>query len=293
MTTYSVGVQLDIASRGLDNIQALLAELDKSGAVTAQFRQRAFELGQQLQRLGAEQGLIEGFRRSKEEAQAAARAYAEAQQRAQQLGRELAATEAPTRRQAAALEAARQAVRNAAEANVAQQRSLQDLRAQLAAAGIASDQLASAQSRVRQQTADVQAQQGRLAADLRAVAQQSTAAGNAAQAAGKQAQRAFADAAAETQRFGSGLENVGARLQAAFAAAGLTVTAQGLARVADEYSNILARLQLTEGSAEAARAGLARVLEVAQDTNTSLNATATLGWACRWARCGVWPSRAG
>ena len=276
MTTYSVGVQLDIASRGLDNIQALLAELDKSGAVTAQFRQRAFELGQQLQRLGAEQGLIEGFRRSKEEAQAAARAYAEAQQRAQQLGRELAATEAPTRRQTAALEAARQAVRNAAEANVAQQRSLQDLRAQLAAAGIASDQLASAQSRVRQQTADVQAQQGRLAADLRAVAQQSTAAGNAAQAAGKQAQRAFADAAAETQRFGSGLENVGARLQAAFAAAGLTVTAQGLARVADEYSNILARLQLTEGSAEAARAGLARVLEVAQQTNTSLNATATL-----------------
>jgi phage-related tail protein len=264
MTTYSVGVQLDIASRGLDNIQALLAELDKSGAVTAQFRQRAFELGQQLQRLGAEQGLIDAFRRSKEEAQAAARAYAEAQQRAQQLGRELAATEAPTRRQAAALEAARQAVRNAAEANVAQQRSLQDLRAQLAAAGIASDQLASAQSRVRQQTADVQAQQGRLAADLRLVAQQSVAAGNAAQAAGKQAQRAFADAAAETQRFGTGLENVGARLQAAFAAAGLTVTAQGLARVADEYSNILARLRLTEGSAEAARAGLARVLEVAQ-----------------------------
>ncbi|MCE2647115.1 MAG: tape measure protein, partial [Burkholderiaceae bacterium] len=276
MTTYSVGVQLDIASRGLDNIQALLAELDKSGAVTAQFRQRAFELGQQLQRLGAEQGLIDAFRRSKEEAQAAARAYAEAQQRAQQLGRELAATEAPTRRQAAALEAARQAVRNAAEANVAQQRSLQDLRAQLAAAGIASDQLASAQSRVRQQTADVQAQQGRLAADLRLVAQQSVAAGNAAQAAGKQAQRAFADAAAETQRFGTGLENVGARLQAAFAAAGLTVTAQGLARVADEYSNILARLRLTEGSAEAARAGLARVLEVAQQTNTSLNATATL-----------------
>ncbi|MCA3226557.1 MAG: tape measure protein, partial [Burkholderiales bacterium] len=276
MTTYSVGVQLDIASRGLDNIQALLAELDKSGAVTAQFRQRAFELGQQLQRLGAEQGLIDAFRRSKEEAQAAARAYAEAQQRAQQLGRELAATEAPTRRQAAALEAARQAVRNAAEANVAQQRSLQDLRAQLAAAGIASDQLASAQSRVRQQTADVQAQQGRLAADLRLVAQQSVAAGNAAQAAGKQAQRAFADAAAETQRFGTGLENVGARLQAAFAAAGLTVTAQGLARVADEYSNILARLRLTEGSAEAARAGLARVLEVAQQTNTSLDATATL-----------------
>lgn len=276
MATYSVGVQLDIASRGLDNIQALLSELDKSGAATAQFRQRAFELGQQLQRLGAEQGLIDAFRRSKEEAAAAARAYQDAQQRAQQLARELAASEAPTRKQTAAVEAARQAVRNAAEANLQQQRSLQELRSQLTAAGIASDQLAAAQARVRQQTADVQAQQGRLAADLRAVAQQSTAAGNAAQTAGKQAQKAFAEASQETQRFAGGLSDLGGRLQAAFAAAGLTVTAQGLAQIADQYSNILARLKLTEGSTEAARAGLARVLDVAQRTNSSLDATATL-----------------
>jgi tape measure domain-containing protein len=110
---------------------------------------RVAQLVAETRRLGNDQGLIDQFKRQKLAVADSAAAMQAAKDRAAELGRALSATEAPSRAQQVAFDRARASARAADDAYTSQRLTLQNLRGQMSAAGIASDDLAGAQVRVR------------------------------------------------------------------------------------------------------------------------------------------------
>jgi tape measure domain-containing protein len=291
MTDPKIRYDIEANATGKAEVDALgksMAALDD--ALPESARKRADELGQALQRLGREQAAIDAFVRTKGASEQAARALEDAQQAAQKLGRELAETEAPTRRQQVAMDRAKQAVREAKEEIIAQNAQLQAARGALQQAGISSDGLAAAQVRVAKQTeatrgavADlVQQYQGvdRTVRDS-ATANQALATSHSATAAA-----ARRSAAEQTQAAGTVRESLGQLGNQLRTIQGLAATALGgslaggmigdLAKTADAWTNLQARIKLVTGEGAAFTGAFEGVQEIALRTNATLQSTGEL-----------------
>lgn len=150
---YTIGVR----NEGLQNLTRVIAELDKAGVETTEFKRQAEQLRQQLGEMARQQSLIDSFVRIKQETVSAGAAFEAAQAKAQQLGRELAATDAPTKKQTAEFGRAREAVNSTKEAYQAVQLRLQAMRGTLAENNIETTGLAQKQAALRNGVREVEA----------------------------------------------------------------------------------------------------------------------------------------
>ena len=149
MSELDLKLRLSVVKTGLENITAIIGELKNAGVETGKFEDEAKQLGDELNKLGREQGLIDAFKKLKTETQAAEKAMADAKTKASELGKELKDTESPTKKQQAAFEKARKAARDAAEAYQTNAVGLQQLRGKMQEAGVSTSGLAAHQLRLR------------------------------------------------------------------------------------------------------------------------------------------------
>lgn len=203
-------------------------------------------------------------------------AYANAADQTRALATEQRAASAATRAigaDAKALEAnfdrARAASAKANDAYMQGRVGLQSLREAMAAAGVSSDNLAEAQTRVRRQLAAASGQVVQMSADYRGVA------GAAEQAASAQTRsaRELSDKVKSISIQLGNLRNAYLAIQT-LTAAGRAVG--GLAETADQVSNLQARIKLVTGEGALFQQMWGQVAQTAQRTNSSLEATGNL-----------------
>ncbi len=115
-STHDIALRINVIQSGLDHIQGLVDELESAGVETDQFRKEAEQLRAALKTLGAEQGMIDVFKRLKTEVGDADRALAGAKARTAELAKELRVSEAAVASQRAALEQSRAATEAAGKA---------------------------------------------------------------------------------------------------------------------------------------------------------------------------------
>lgn len=264
-TEYTIGVK----SEGLDNLTRLIAELDKAGIETDEFKAQAAKLRRELADMQGQQSLIDKFVSLKKETQSAAQAFEDAQEHAQKLGREMAATDAPTKKQAAEFVRARTAVNSAKDAYQATQLRLQAMRATLAENNIETTGLSQKQVALRE--------------GVRGVESAVAAATTRLQTLGDVGPKAVNETAAATEKATKNTrEYAGAMTQVAGAVAGVFAVdraweyAKSVQQVADEYKNLEARIRLSVGPQADLRSAVESVGRVAIETNTQLDATAQL-----------------
>lgn len=142
---------------GLGDIKATIAELKNAGVETAEWEKSASELDQQLTEAGKNQRLIDLFVALQRESKASAQSLEEAQQKAQRLGKEFSSTEKPTKAQTRAFNEARSAVKRAGDSFQESRQKVQGMRAELKTAGIDTKELATAQVRLNNTTAQLKA----------------------------------------------------------------------------------------------------------------------------------------
>lgn len=269
-TTPKIRYDIEAAVSGAGDVNALANQLEGlANTLEGDLKVQALASAQALRDLGAKQGAIASFRELKAEVSSAATRLREAQSAAQTLGAQIGRLEAPTRAQAGQMEKLRDAVRAAKTELQTQTQALDNSRASLAAYGIASNNVATAERNVRTALAAARA-------EVQGLAPAYTAAGNAAAASG-------AKQTAVARAVNSGLQDVGSQLRniqniAATAIGGTFITSLGrdLANVADEYSNLAARIKLVTGEGEAFETAFAAVQQIALATNSELEATGTL-----------------
>lgn len=264
-TEYTIGVK----SEGLDNLTRLIAELDKAGIETDEFKAQAAKLRRELADMQGQQSLIDKFVSLKKETQSAAKAFEDAQAHAQKLGREMADIDAPTKKQAAEFARARTAVNSAKDAYQATQLRLQAMRATLAENNIETTGLSQKQAALRE--------------GVRGVESAVAAATTRLQTLGDVGPKAVNETAAATEKATKNTrEYAGAMTQVAGAVAGVFAVdraweyAKSVQQVADEYKNLEARIRLSVGPQADLRSAVESVGRVAIETNTQLDATAQL-----------------
>lgn len=289
-----VGVRLKVGATGLENVQALSKELDGAGVATTALDAKAAELAAELKRLGAQQALIDAFKRQKQAVADTAAAMETAKAKAAELGREIGATESPTKKQEAAFAKARAAAREASDAYTAQRLKLQDLRGSMTQAGVSSDSLAEAQLRVRRELQ--QAQEGiratadwaqRMATAERAAAQQASALSSAAgESAGalKQQGGAAQQAAGEMGGLETRLRQVAGVGLAGILGSQTAQMLKGVGETADAFANLQARVKLVTGEGPAFNQAMEGIAAIALRTNSNLETTGDL--FARLARAG-------
>lgn len=271
-----VGIKLKVGATGLENLQALHKDLSEAGVDTAALGVKAAALGAELKRLGAEQTLIDTFKRQKAAVSEAGTAMDTAKTAAAALGREIGATEAPTKKQEDAFTKARIAARAAEQAFQEQRLALQQLRTQMAGAGVSTEGLAQSQIRVTKEAAAARASVAQLETQYREAGQAAAQAGQASsQAAGVQVR-----AAAEVR---SGLEKVGSQLTVVRNLASAAIGGQlftgllgDVTKTADAYQNLAARIKQVTGEGAAFDTAFSGVFNVATRTNSSLEQTGNL-----------------
>jgi tape measure domain-containing protein len=285
-----VGVRIKVGADGLGEAEKLSRSLKDLGTDTQELDNKATELGAELAKLGAQQQLIDNFKRSKTAAEEAARALQEAQEQAQKLGREFGAAEEPTKRQATALQRAREEVNRAKTSYTESTVALQGNRKALSDAGLSSDDLANAQVRVRKQTADTQQQVTELTNRYRAAegvarlnAEQQQRLARETTAAGTAAQRSAGQQAAAGQQVANSLEGVQGRLTeiGRLAAGGVLGIGgvqflQSVTQTADAFNSLRARMQLVTGEGPALNQALEGVEQIALRTGANLENTGNL-----------------
>lgn len=272
MKQENLNILIKLRQEGLQELDKLITGLEEAGGEAGEFKQRADALNRQLAELEKQQGLINAFRRTKDETQAASRAYETAQQKAQQLGRALRETEAPTQRQRAAFESARAEVKKAEQAYQTSHVQLQKLRPALSSAGIDTGKLADAQSRLRLEVRQTQL----------AVAGMKNETTKATITALSHAE-ANEKAATSHRKISDGVQSISTQMGALrnqmLGMVGINIGAHMLKdtlATADAYKNIEARVKLVAGANTDLAEQMERIKQVAVDTYSSLEGTAEL-----------------
>lgn len=269
-TSPKIRYQIEADATGSTEVEKLARELDKlDGALDPALAQRAQEVAARMRELGAQSAAVGRFVDLKAATQAAAAALTEAQAAAQKMGRELAASEAPTRAQQGQMTKLREAVRAAAAEHQASVVAVQQQRQALAALGVESEHAGRAQRLIAQE-------QGALAAQGRALVGQHQQLATAAEG-------SAARQVASHRTIGAGVASISAQLQQLQTIASAAIGGQllgglagDLAKTADAYSNLQARIKLVTGEGAAFDAAFQGVQRVALSTNTSLEATGQL-----------------
>jgi tape measure domain-containing protein len=270
VTGPKIRFDVEANATGQAEVQGLANELERlDDAVDPAAAARAQALGAELRKLGQQQAAITAFGELKTRTEATRAELEQAQAAAQKFGREIAASGTPTRTQAGQMEKLRDAVRSAKTAVQEQTAALDQSRRGLTALGLSSTNLAAQQRIVRDSMAST-------AAQARVVVQAYQQQGAAAQASAAQQVRAQATVRESVSQLGQqlqGLQNIAALGIGGGVLGSLTAD---VARVADQYSNLGARIRLVTGEGAAFEAGLEGVFNVAKRTSSALEETATL-----------------
>ena len=270
MATQKIRYDIEAAVSGNSEVNALAASLEGlAGTLEDDLKTQALASAAALRQLGEKQGAIDTFRRLKGEVEGAAGSLREAQTAAQQLGQKLAASEAPTRAQAGQLQKLRDSVR-AAKTELQQKTvALDQSRGALRSYGVGTDQLAQSERNVRAAIAA-------SAAEVRQLIPAYPQAGQAAAASGRQQAQAATEARQGLSGLGEQLRNIQGLAIGALGGSFVGSLVGDVARTADAFSNLSARIRLATEGNEGFEQGMADVQRIAQTTNTDLGATAGL-----------------
>ncbi len=270
MTGPKIRYDIEANTSGQAEVSQLASELERlDDAVDPAAAARAQALAAELRQLGQQQAAIEAFTQLKARTEAAKVELEQAQKAAQKFGQEIAATGTPTRAQVGQMEKLRDTVRSAKAAVQEQTAALDQSRRGLTALGISTTTLASQQRQVQQAMSATTAQ-------ARSVVQAYQQQGAAAQSSAAQQVRAQATVREGVAQLGQqlrGLQNIAALGIGGGVLGSLTAD---VARVADQYSNLGARIRLVTGEGAAFESGFEGVFDVAKRTSSALEETATL-----------------
>ena len=257
-------------AEGEEDVRRLADALDKvDDAIDPAAAERAGKLSKELRELGRQREALDTFTRLKRDTEQARVELDRAQVAAQKLGRELASTERPTRAQAGQLEKLRDAVKGAKTELQSKTQQLGVARGALGQLGIATDQLASAEVRVRTATAATRNEAVQLATAYKATAAAATTSGAAQVRAQSQVQSAVEGLNATYRR----LQSVAALAIGGGIFGGL---AREVSQTAEEFKNLEARVKLVTGEGVAFDEAFQGVAEIANRTNAKLETTGTL-----------------
>lgn len=252
------------------------ADLSAAGVATGTLEARQSELAAQLaatatqlQQVGTRSAALQGFAQLVDQTENAREALFLADRALDEYRASLSATNAPTAAQARQLGALAEAARQAQVQFQAASASQAVAAASLRSAGEDVDRLAASQTRARAETSAM------------AVAQREAAAAAALQG------NAFAAAGATQVQTAAavrqGLEGIAGQLRTLQQLAGAAIGGQLLgglvgdvARTADAYSNLAARIRLVTGEGQSFDAAFQGVFDIATRTNSSLESTGTL-----------------
>lgn len=270
MTGPKIRYDIEANTTGQAEVTKLATELERlDDAVDPAAAARAQALAAELRKLGQQQAAITAFTELKQRTEGARAELEQAQAAAQKFGREIAASGTPTRAQAGQMEKLRDAVRSAKAAVQEQTAALDQSRRTLSTLGVSTTNLSAQQRQVQQAMAGT-------AAQARAVVQAYQQQGAAAQASAAQQVRAQATVREGVSQLADQLRSVQNVAALGLGGGVLGTLGADLARVADQYSNLGARIRLVTGEGEAFTSGLEGVFGVAKRTSSALEETATL-----------------
>ncbi|MDD2610650.1 MAG: tape measure protein [Giesbergeria sp.] len=286
MALKPIEILIKAAVDGMDEIKRLIAGLDETSEEAKQLKQHAEQLSAAFDSVGKQQALIDSFVKLKQSSSQAADALEEAQRNAQELGKALAQTAAPTKTQIAEFERARKAVGDAKQAYQEINRQLDQTRTAMASAGLSTKDLAAQQVQLNKAAQQTQAgletlttaareaasKAQALEASTKAQATASTTAAKATDAHTTSIKQMDASAGSLASELGS-LQNTIATVFGVQIGTGLL---SDLAKTADAYNNLSARIKITTGEGAAFEAAMAGVQRVAIATRSSLEETAGL-----------------
>ena len=270
MAIKPIQIQIQSEVTGEQDIKKLASTLeDLASTLDGDLKVQALQAAQAIRELGSKQDAITNFSRLKTEAGGAADQLREAQGAAQKLGQSLSTGAASTRAQSGQMEKLRDAVRVAKIELQEKTRALDLGRDTLRSYGIASTNLAAAERSVRQAIIATRSEVASMAPAYSAAASAAAASGT------KQSQAARA-AQGDIKSLGDQLRTVQNIAATAIGGTFITSLARDVAGVADEYSNLAARIKLVTGEGVAFDAAFQGVQQIAIATNSELEATGTL-----------------
>ena len=261
---------------GLGDIKATIAELKAAGTETSAWESAASDLSREMLEVAREQSLIDMFVQLKRKTKDSADTLSEAQQKAQQLGKELAATEKPTKKQTEDFKKARDAVKAAADAYQASRVAVQNARTELKSAGVETGNLAAHQVKARKATQDLTARIQLLRDGLQQQAVQAKNTATATAAAAEQNVSSHRKISAGVQSISTQLDGMKKTAIAAFGFSTGTQLIADLKNMADEYTNLSARLKLAVGEGQRFDQGLADIRSTANATGAVLGSVGDL-----------------
>lgn len=281
-----IGIEVAVETTGDKDLDRLLKALRDAGQDVAPFEAAAKRLGSELQALQQQQGLITEFTQLKQASVTAADGLDQAQKKAQQLGRELAQTAEPTQQQKINFERAKTAVNDAKQAYQQITSQLSQTRAAMAEIGIETKGLSKQQAQLNKDTKEAQAELEKNAAAIRGAAEkvkQLETNTKAQAAASTTAAKATNAHTASIKKMEDGTEALASKLgtlqntiATVFGVQIGTGLLSDLAKTADAYNNLSARIKISTGEGAAFEAAMAGVQRVAVATRSSLEETAGL-----------------
>ena len=276
MTNQSVQLTIDVQKTGLSNLTQVIAEMDKAGVETSEFKKQAEQLAKQLADMERQQGLVAQFTKLKQETTAAAQAFEAAQAKAQAMGKELSSVEAPTRKQTAEFERARAAVNNTKDAYQAAQLRLQSMRGTLAENNIETVGLAQKQAALNQGMRAVEKQVKATTERLQELGSQGPKALSEASQAAKDSVKDFDGLSAAGDGLKTKLTGVATAVTGLFAAAKLKDFAMDAVETADAYGQMAARIKMATPIGAEYAVVQKRILDAANLTYRPLKEQQTL-----------------
>lgn len=309
-----LSLKLKIAQTGLENIQNLIGEIKAAGGETTEFEAQAAALNAEISKLNQQQALIDQFKQIKAAVGDSATALKQAKsntaemaialksaeqnsagwrkalkdaatdeqatsQQIKELSRALTQSEKDVKQQTAAFERARTVTRNTEKIYQDQRLALQSLRQQMAESGVATTSLSEKQTRINQSTRALSQAQEALTDSLKT---EYVALTNTAEAA-KQAADANENSTKSYTKTAQGVRSISDQLAEArrgllaFLGAQSAITAAGnLAKLADDYKSLEARIKLAIGDHGNLDDAMAAVSETALTTGQNIQTVGEL-----------------
>ena len=270
MTEPKIRYDILANAEGQEDVAALTRELAKvDEALDPAAAAKARALADEIQALTAKRTAVDQFTTALSETNTASKNLEQAQEELARLERRLQSVQTPTRAQAGQLEKLRDAAARAQDTFTASTETLNRSRTSVEALGISTTNLAGVQDRL---TASIRAT-GTQAQQLIARYRETAAAASSSAATQATAQRQVADSVGA---LGKQLRDLQTLAATAVGGTIFTQIAGDVARTADAYANLAARVRLVTGEGEAFDSAFEGVFDIATRTNSALESTGTL-----------------
>lgn len=269
---FDLSVRLKAAVEGLNEVSALISEIQDLGGATEESASRSRKLSEEIRELEKSERLVDSFRKLKTETATTADELEKAQQEAQRLGAEFNQAGKPTQKLERDFEKARKTVQRLKDTQQEQVRALQTQRQELNRAGIDSRNLSQAQVEIRQSMERTSSEVEQLTRELRAARDESA---KEFKDPTDRLERGARSAGQEVEGLGTKIRNVaGIALGSVAAFFGIQEAVQGIvgiARVGGQFEILQKRLEALTGSAEAGEEAFAWIQDFTRNTPFQLD----------------------